>query len=439
MNHLISFLVALGILIALFGIAVDYLLPGASPGVDLPQLLVIAAGLALLAVAALLKSARFQRAVPGRLGRSLAAALVVALATIIALEFVLAARGMPTHYRNTSVDTSITLLPWWACGAAGCHYVYEAAQRACESGELRGRVCRINRQGYYDSQDFELPPDWQTKSRVLLLGDSFTWGMAADIGRSFAEILTSELPRAIIWNTGIPGTGTNQALSTFGEYAPVLRPQLTVLGFVPNDFSDNLLPVDSWVNALDAKGEGFHVRKYAIDQDENVIEFDLDTLGYMRAHGKEPPSSELERLLGSTQLGTLLLRVRDMTAASQPESQTYARRRQVTQQYLLELKRAVSASGSELLVIMIPYWEDIEDVAGLRPRFRIAKELMRELEIPYLNPISVLDPTVDYVLPLDGHWTNSGHQKVGELLSDCVRRFYASGGFADCDHIVLPE
>ena len=40
-------LFAMGILIALFGVGIDYVLPGTSPGLNLPQLLVIAAGLAL--------------------------------------------------------------------------------------------------------------------------------------------------------------------------------------------------------------------------------------------------------------------------------------------------------------------------------------------------------------------------------------------------------
>ena len=426
-----SWLVIIGVLVALFGIGVNPLPPGASPGLHLPQLLVIAAGLAIMILAALAQSARFQEAFAGRLG----CALAIALATLFALEIVLTASGVPVYFPADPADTALAVRPWWKCGAAGCHYVYEAVQAACETGELRDRVCSVNAQGYADADDFELPPDWEDRRRILLLGDSFTWGASADEGKSYAEVLEAAFPRAIIWNTGIPGTGTNQALLAFDEYAPVLRPPLTILGFVDNDFDDNLLPVDSWVNALDANGQAFHVRKYAIDNDENVSEFDLETLGYIRAHGKEPASSELERLLGLTRLGTLLLRLRDSTVLTEPGAASYERRRQVTKQYLTELKGAVLTSGSELLIIMIPCPEDIERPG---PRLQIAKELMRELEIPYLDPIGILDPVADYGLPLDSHWTNSGHQKVGKLLSDCVERFVESGGFADCAHIVMP-
>ena len=38
-------IIALGMLIALAGVAIDYILPGTSPGLNLPQLVIIAAGL----------------------------------------------------------------------------------------------------------------------------------------------------------------------------------------------------------------------------------------------------------------------------------------------------------------------------------------------------------------------------------------------------------
>ncbi|MYD10405.1 MAG: SGNH/GDSL hydrolase family protein [Chloroflexi bacterium] len=437
MKPVTSLLFFFGVLIALFGIGVDYLLPDASPGINLPQLLVILAGLAVSLLATRVQSARFQRAVTSRLGRSLAAALIVALTTIIALEVALAAADIRTHYRDFSTDTTLTARPMWTCGAAGCHYVYEAVQAGCAIGEFSGRLCSLNKQGYASAVDFARPADWEGRQRILLLGDSFTWGLSSTMGWSFAEFLERELPDALIWNTGIPGAGTNQALLAFEVYAPVLRPQLTILGFVLNDFNDNLLPIDSWLNALDADGQAIHIRKYAIDERENVTALDLETLGFISAHGRQPPSHPLERYLGVTRLGTLLLRFRDMTAGP-TEPQVYERRRQVTKQYLLELKQAVSASGSELLVIMVPYAADVKRIESPNRRFRIATELMRELEIPYLNPIHILDPVSDYYSGDEGHWTNSGHQKVGELLSECVQRFLASGAFADCAHIVTP-
>ena len=54
-KFVLTLLAILGILITLFGIGVDYLLPGTSPGFDLPQLLIVGAGLALTLVATQLR------------------------------------------------------------------------------------------------------------------------------------------------------------------------------------------------------------------------------------------------------------------------------------------------------------------------------------------------------------------------------------------------
>ncbi|MDE2638001.1 MAG: hypothetical protein OXI30_16675 [Chloroflexota bacterium] len=59
-----GFLILLGMIIALFGIGADYILPGANPGLNLPQLLIIALGFAI-AVAA----HRFYRAGGGAFPR----------------------------------------------------------------------------------------------------------------------------------------------------------------------------------------------------------------------------------------------------------------------------------------------------------------------------------------------------------------------------------
>ena len=367
---------------------------------------------------------------------AVALGVAIALITLIALEIMLSAWGMATYFPPGSSDSELSLLPWWVCGAAGCHYDYAAIQPACESGQLEGRVCAINRQGYADAEDFVLPPDWMNRSRILLLGDSVTWGMSADLGASYAETLSAAFPDAIIWNTGIPGTGTNQARMVVEVYAPRLQPQLTVLGFVMNDFDDNLLPVDSWINALDASGQVIHLRKYAIDEAENVIELDQYTLGYIQAHGIAPPSSALEARLGPTRLGSLLLRLRDKLQSAGSADEKLTRRWQITKQHLMELKHAVVASGSDFLVVLVP---GPADIVSAGPRFQMAVTLMQELGIPYLNPLASLDPAADYAVPPDDHWNNAGHQKAGELLSDCVQRFYANGGLSHCAHITLPQ
>ena len=56
-----------------------------------------------------------------------------------------------------------------------------------------------------------------------VLGDSFTAGYNAEIGKSYVETIEANLPDSIVWNTAIGGTGTNHALASFESLAPLLK------------------------------------------------------------------------------------------------------------------------------------------------------------------------------------------------------------------------
>ena len=84
---------------------------------------------------------------------------------------------------------------------------------------------------------------------------------------------------------------------------------------------------------------------------------------------------------------------------------------------------------------MVPGPADIRSVGR---RYQMAVELMQELEIAFVNPIEILDPVADYAEPPDDHWSNEGHRKIGELLSDCVRRLLNGGDLVECAHVTLP-
>ena len=217
-------------------------------------------------------------------------------------------------------------------------------------------------------------------------------------------------------------------------YGSLLRPQLTILGFFTNDFDDNLLPVDSWMNAVTADGMAINVRKYRVDSRENIIEFDLRSIQHLTVYGKDPPLNQVEYRLGLTRLGTLALRLFDAVDELRSPEERFDRRIELTKGYLQDLRDLVSARESELLVILIPGAEDIDSPGR---RYFLAVQLMEELGIAYIDPRDMLDGVADYAPPPEIHWNNSGHQKVGSLLSDCIA-FVVEGGLpSDCQSFVV--
>lgn len=431
-NAAFALLTVLGLVIAVFGIVLDFLFPYTSPGFSLPQLLLVLAGLALSLLSLALRRTTVRRRFFNTVKQNMLTVLLVMLLTLVVLEFVLVAVGIGTYYPTEIPKKWIEPVPWWRCDEAGCRYIYDELVKACDSGEFSGRRCLVNRQGYQDSGDFVAVDDRDESRRILMLGDSFTAGYSAEIGKSYVETIEANFPDGKIWNTAIGGTGTNQALASFRAHAASLRPQVTVLGFVMNDYNDNVTPIDSYLEVRNLETNGLlMMRQYRVDVWGNVIKLDLQSDLYYRGLDVDPPVNELKRLTGLTRLGSLVLRLTDALGAIITEDARFHRKVLITRDFLRELRDAAAERGSALLVLLIPSIEDVEIISG---RYLTAAELMRELKIPYINPIDKLG-IADYTPEPDEHWNNDGHQKIGALVSACLESFFASGDFAECEHV----
>ncbi len=429
-------LAGLGILMALFGIGLD-VLPGTNPGLNLPQALLIIAGLLLALAAFRLRSADVRRRVLGNAGKYFAPGLLIAFVTFLVLEFVLVAIGISTYFPPEIPETIFDPVSWWGCDEAGCHYIYDEIVAACENGELSGRRCIVNRQGFHDTEDFAAGDDFDGRMRILMLGDSFTYGYKADIGSSYVESVEANFPQSVVWNAGIPASGTNQALASFQAAAPVLQPQLTILGFYSNDFYDNLMPMDSWLWGVNWLNKRFAIRRYRIDHLGNAIKLDNRAL-YYRMHSVDPPANEMERLIGITRLGSLALHLIDAVREylfSDSCDLCFERQVNATRDYLTALRDSAVEQDTALLVLLIPHRNDIDVPSRL---YRTAVQLMKELGIPWLDPVHALDAELDYAPKPDVHWNSAGHQKIGAVLSDCIEAFQIRQNLADCEEVEMP-
>ena len=263
--------VALGITLALFGIGIDYLLPGTSPGVNLPQFVVILTGLAISFGSWQLRRPEVRRRFSSSTGKTIGIALSITLTTLLVLDIVLTVWGMPTYFPSAIPDPDVSVSDWRICDELGCRYKYDGVIAACADGVITGRRCVINRQGFSDTDDFVVHDDFAGRIRIMTLGDSFTQGFSAEVGKSFVETIETLLPEVILWNTAISGNGTNRALATFQAFASQLKPQLTILGFYMNDVSDNLKTHDNWIQLEDANGSRHLVRQYHADRWGNEV------------------------------------------------------------------------------------------------------------------------------------------------------------------------
>jgi len=73
------------------------------------------------------------------------------------------------------------------------------------------------------------------RSRVVLLGDSFTFGEDVEDEEAWASLLAARLPNSEILNLGVSGYGLDQILLLFEREGRRYHPDIVVLGFFWDD------------------------------------------------------------------------------------------------------------------------------------------------------------------------------------------------------------
>lgn len=100
------------------------------------------------------------------------------------------------------------------------------------------KILNTNSQGFRGTRDFVVAKD-SGKVRILLLGDSFTFGETVSDSESYASRLQELLPRAEIMNFGVHGYAHDQMLLLFKDRGVAYKPDIVMLGFVSDDMSRN--------------------------------------------------------------------------------------------------------------------------------------------------------------------------------------------------------
>lgn len=83
--------------------------------------------------------------------------------------------------------------------------------------------------------------DSYDKKNIVLLGDSYVFGIGVNDGEEFASILAEKLKQEFnVINMGMGGWGLTQEIRRFYDFGRLYRPSLVVLMFSGNDPGDNL-------------------------------------------------------------------------------------------------------------------------------------------------------------------------------------------------------
>jgi hypothetical protein len=107
-----------------------------------------------------------------------------------------------------------------------------------------------NTQGFRDERDFGVHEPGA--SRILVVGDSFVFGMPVEREDTFVAYTERTMNRMDdgggwqVLNAGVPGYGTRQEVRLLERWLPIAAPIAVVLGFcLDNDISDNRHPSEA--------------------------------------------------------------------------------------------------------------------------------------------------------------------------------------------------
>lgn len=163
--------------------------------------------------------------------------LAISAAALLAAE--LAVRlFLPQDYRTTSPNGTPVGMDDSVLGhlnRPGAHVILDGPEFTVEY--------RVGGQGFRDTVVHPIPKP-EGVLRILLLGDSFTWGAGVEYGRIWPVVFERKCReaglRCDIIKAGVSGYDTRQEVLYLERLLPEYRPDVVILTFLPNDLATNL-------------------------------------------------------------------------------------------------------------------------------------------------------------------------------------------------------
>ncbi len=246
------------------------------------------------------------------------------------------------------------------------------------------------------------------RTRVLLLGDSFTWGARArPINNSFAGLL--QAAGYHIYNSGIIGTGPMQYARIAQKYIPLLKPDIVaVCLYQGNDIGAYPHPMEPNGNLYYSTEIGMF-RGY--DEKGNFFKNGLEVIEYLKKRKCGQCGSAWDYFLYKTAVGKA---VHTILNANKPDFRDNYRNKKWVTDALTKIQKVCIENGSRFLLFIIPVakrserrWNSLERNSHLFKDFQ------------YHCPGNFED--ADYCDPPNDHFNNRGHKKFADFMIEVIR------------------
>jgi hypothetical protein len=278
-----------------------------------------------------------------------------------------------------------------------------------------------NSQGFRGAREFTIARN--NSYRILLLGDSFTYGTGVNDDETFAhkiETDLSDVPVEVI-NAGNGGTGTDFALKFFMTRGREFRPDLVVLCFYANDFQDN---ERLEFFALDEKGS---LQVKPLDQSfwkRKAFLASIPGYDWLCRH------SHFFNFLKQGAIHFLKYCYRDVVISYKSETSGFSTvlNRRLTEAFVRHLRKAVDAEGIEFIIFYIPSEADLHEIKTNNTRSCDETSLLEMAAATSTSAASLTLPLASsgYLIQelyfSENHWRPIAHRIAGSFMSSYIRQ-----------------
>jgi len=308
---------------------------------------------------------------------------------------------------------------------------------------------QINGAGF--RQDENVAPDRPPgRRRILLIGDSFTFGQGVASSERFGDKLSAGLPGVEVVNMGLSGTGTDQQLLLYQRDGLRYRADLVLLCYMTENIQRNattarrqpdgrMVPKPKFelsggrlvLTNVPVPRESPEARGAVPSERRHSIGLPIPFKQYLDAHSA---GYRLVRSrLGGVVRGLLGRRIEPFVEYDDSRLEW-----QLTASIIREFAKMAAANHSRFVLVIVPPAECVyEPEVGDRPH-RMLQELAKKERIAVIDLLPAFRAAAKQRLPLyyplDSHWTPGGHAVAAEAIIAGL-----AGIAASPDPAVLPN
>lgn len=339
------------------------------------------------------------RPAPGTRSRGLATAL---LSILIGLAVAaLAAEGLTRLFFDEPMQPRFVMNPGYGVRWNQPH----VDTRHYSPGEYDVRVT-TNSVGMRGPREYAIDAPPGTR-RIVLLGDSFTFGFGVEDPEVVSAVLEDLLnargdaSRWEVINLGVSGFGQAEELVTWENRGRQYHPQMVVVLYFENDIGNNAV-----------------AQLYADHPDGTVSRTGSEYLPGVRLQEKLYAIAPIRFLFEHSQAWNLirnrLSQLVQNSMLKQQGLQTFDDATPtgvgLTRALLGQLAREIEADGAQPVFLVIP-----NQPSGMKSNFPMTAAEVEALGAILVDGRTFLAP--DDYHPRDGHWRPSGHRKAAEQIA----------------------